>query len=74
MGEHRMNQGGPSMWGKIMVLGILAPIFLAVGVIGLLWCRDRGVTYCRGPGRLIASGVIAIVVVIYWYRRRDSRG
>ncbi len=71
VGKHRMNPGGPSVVRKMMVLGILAPILIAAGVIGLLWCRDRG-TYCRGPGSLIASGVIAIIVVIYLYLRRDS--
>ena len=75
VGKHEMNQGGPSIWRKMMVLGILAPILLAAGVIGLLWCRDRGVTYCAGPGKGLASGVFAIIgLVIYLYRRRDESG
>jgi hypothetical protein len=32
-----MNPGGPSIVRKMMVLGILAPILIAAGVIGLLW-------------------------------------
>jgi uncharacterized membrane protein HdeD (DUF308 family) len=74
VGKHRMNPDGPSIVRKMMVLCILAPILLAAGVIGLLWCRDSRVTYCSGPGGLLASGVVAIVGVIYLYRRRDSRG
>jgi hypothetical protein len=74
VGKHRMNPGGPSVVRKMMVLGILAPILLAAGVIGLLWCRRGGMIHCHGPGRLIASGVLVIIVVIYLYRRRDSRG
>jgi hypothetical protein len=74
VGKHRMNPGGPSIVRKMMVLCILAPILLAAGVIGLLWCRDSGMTYCRGSGSLVTSGVIAIIGVIYLYRRRDSRG
>jgi len=74
VGKHRMNHGGPSIRRKMMVLGILAPILLAAGVTGLLWCRRSGATYCHGPGGLLAYGVFAIIGVIYWYRRRDSRG
>jgi hypothetical protein len=61
VGKHRMNQGGPSIWRRIIVLGILAPILLAAGVIGLLWCRDSGATYCAGPGKLLASAVFAVI-------------
>jgi hypothetical protein len=61
VGKHEMNQGGPSIWLRMMVLGILAPILLAAGVIGLLWCRDSGVTYCSGPGKLLASAVFAVI-------------
>jgi hypothetical protein len=74
VGKHRMNQGGPSIWRKMIVLGILAPILLAAGVIGLLWCRDSGATYCAGPGKLLASAVFAVVGVIYLYRRRGESG
>jgi hypothetical protein len=74
VGKHRMNPDGPSIVRKMVVLGILAPILLAAGVLGLLWCRDSGMTYCGGSGGLVVSGVIAIIGVIYLYRRRDSRG
>ena len=75
VGKHEMNRGGPSIWRKIIVLGILAPILLAAGVIKLLWCRDSGVTYCAGAGKGIAAGVFGIIGVIYLYRRRgESRG
>ena len=70
VGKHRMNQGGPSIWRMMMVLGILAPILLAAGVIGLLWCRDSGATYCHGPGGTLVGGVFAAIGVIYLYRRR----
>jgi hypothetical protein len=73
VGKHRMNPGGPSIVRKMMVLGILAPILIAAGVIGLLWCRDSGVTWCS-PAAFLPQGVITIFVVIYLYRRRDSRG
>jgi hypothetical protein len=29
-------------------------------------------TYCGGSGSLVTSGVIAIIGVIYLYRRRDK--
>ena len=63
VGKHRMNQGGPSIVRKMVVLAILAPIILAAGVLGLLWCtsletpplrrfggpsRARSDRYCRG--------------------------
>jgi hypothetical protein len=69
--ENPMNHRGPSIRRKMMLLGILAPIFLTAGVTGLLWCRRSGATYCHGPGGLLAYGVVAIIGAIYWYRRRD---
>jgi hypothetical protein len=69
-----MNQGGPSIWRKIIVLCILAPVGLAAGVIGLLWCTSRETTYCGGAGGLLAGGVFAIIGAIYLYRRRGESG
>ena len=74
VGKHRMNPNGPSIVRKMVVLGILAPILLAAGVLGLLWCTSLEKPLCGGSGALLAQGVIAIVGVIYLYRRRDRRG
>lgn len=74
VGKHRMNPGGPSIVRKMVVLAILAPIILAAGVLGMLWCTSLETPLCGGSGALLAQGVIAIVGVIYLYRRRDSRG
>lgn len=74
VGKHRMNPGGPSIVRKMVVLAILAPIILAAGVLALLWCTNLETPLCGGSGALLAQGVIAIVAVIYLYRRRDSRG
>jgi hypothetical protein len=74
VGKHEMNQGGPSIWRKIIVLSILAPIALAAGVIGLLWCTSRETSYCPGTGGLLAVGVFAIIGAIHLYRRRGESG
>ena len=75
VGKHRMNPGGPSIVRKMVVLAILAPIILAAGVLGLLWCTSLETPrFCGSSGGLLAQGVIAIIGVIYLYRRRDSRG
>jgi hypothetical protein len=75
VGKHRMNypHGVPSIRRKMLVLGISAPISLAAGVAGLLWCTHREPSYCGRSGALLAQGVIAIIGVIYLSRRLRAK-